>query len=59
MDEPPPAAPSSCAAWDVVGYEPSPFALDVAAASQIAVAVLLIWAVGFIFRTLARHLREY
>jgi len=58
LDEPAPAAPASCSSWLAEGYEPSPFALDAAAASQITVAVLLVWAVGYIFRILARHLRE-
>lgn len=58
LDEPAPVAQVDCTAWDVVAYEPSPFALDAPAAVQIAVAVLSIWALGFVFRTLARHVRE-
>lgn len=36
----------------------SPFRLDMAAAGQISVAIMGVWAVGFAFRALIRMLRD-
>jgi len=58
LDEPAPADPSSCSVWEAQGYEPSPFALDADAAIALAVPILTLWALAFVFRTLARLIRE-
>lgn len=58
-DDPAPTDPAGCTAWVAESYEPSPFALDVAAAQSIAGAILLVWGVAYVFRVLARQVREY
>lgn len=49
--------PGDCAqpTWVSVP-ESSPFALDVAAANALSLAILGVWAIAWVFRTIARQL---
>lgn len=57
-DEPAPPLPADCTGWVLVPYEPSPFALDLPAAQSLSVAIIGVWALAWLFRTLARAVRE-
>lgn len=56
-DSPPPPLPGDCTAWTVDTYEPSPFALTSDEGGQIGVAIMLVWAVAWGIREIARLLR--
>jgi hypothetical protein len=58
-DEPAPATPATCVGWQVAAHEPSPFYLSVEDASLLSGSILLVWAVGWVFRELARFLRSF
>ena len=50
--------PASKEIWVDVPDQASPFALDVASAVNIGVAILSVWAVGWAFGKLARVINE-
>lgn len=53
-DDPIPAPGQPCIALSWEQYAPSPFHLDLESAGEIASAVLLIWALGWVIRTVIR-----
>lgn len=57
-DTPPPALPADCVAWQAQPFEPSPFSLSVEQAQGLAVSILGVWAIAWVFRVIARLINQ-
>lgn len=53
---PPQSGPALCNTGEWVEHTANPLWLDIDAANELSVAILGIWAIAFVFKTLARQL---